>query len=187
MSQMKAFCELDEKGKRVEVYFRYDPDLKDAVKAIPGARASFVNEKFKCWTIPKDLQCAKALRKIFGDGLELGNAVKAWANEERVKARNLESLAKSDEAELKVLPNEIPELNDFLRPFQRADVAFMAQANLLNANEPGLGKTVEVIASVFEGRLDMGPQLVVAPKTALETVWRYEIERWTDHFVFTMS
>lgn len=184
---MKAFCELDDKGKRIEVYFRYDPEWKDAVKAIPGAKPVYVNEKFKCWTIPKDLQCAQALRKIFGDDLELGKAVTKWGREERVRSRNLQTLAKSDDAELRVLPEALPELHDFLRPFQRADVAFMAQANLLNANEPGLGKTVECIAATFESGLEMGPQFVVAPKTALDTVWRYEIERWTDHFVFTLS
>jgi SNF2 family DNA or RNA helicase len=184
---VRAFCELDEKGKRIEVHFRFDPEQKEAVKAIPGARAKFVDEKFKCWTIPKDIQCAKDLRKIFGDDLELGEAVKAWGLEERARTRNLESLARADEADLKVLPEVNPELNEFLRPFQRADAAFMAEANVLNANEPGLGKTVECIAAVFEAKLDEGPHLVVAPKTSLDTVWRYEIERWTDHFVFTFS
>lgn len=183
----RAFCELDERGKRIEVYFRYREDLKDRVKAIPGARASWVDEKFKCWTIPLDMEAAKELRTIFGDELELGVAVTRWGRKERARTRNLASLAKSDDAELKVLPDVLPELHDFLRPFQRADVAFMAQTNVMNANEPGLGKTVECIAAVFEGRLDNGPQLVVAPKTSLDTVWRYEIERFTDHYVFTLS
>lgn len=184
---MKAFCELDEKGKRIEVHFRYDPELKDAVKAISGARAKFVDEKFKCWTIPKDMQSAKELRAIFGDDLELGEVVTAWGLEERARTRNLEALAKADDAELKVLPNVLPELYEFLRPFQRADVAFMAETSVMNANEPGLGKTVECLAAVYEAQLNNGPQLVVAPKTSLETVWRYEIERWTDQFVFTLS
>jgi SNF2 family DNA or RNA helicase len=184
---MRAFCELDEKLKRIEVYFSFDPEAKDAVKAIPGARAKWVDEKFKCWTIPKDMQCAKDLRKIFGDDLELGEAVTEWGKAERARTRNLASLAKADDAELTVLPQVAPELYEFLRPFQRADVAFMAETSVMNANDPGLGKTIECIGAVYEAKLDEGPHLVVAPKTALDTVWRFEVERWTDHFVFTYS
>jgi SNF2 family DNA or RNA helicase len=184
---MRAFCELDEKGKRIEVHFSYSPDAVEAIKTIAGHKFVPRDKGGPYWTIPKDMQCAKELRQVFGNDLQLGDAVTAWGLEERARTRNLESLAKADSADLVVLPEVNPELNEFLRPFQRADVAFMAQTSVMNANEPGLGKTVECIGAVYEAKLDEGPHLVVAPKTSLDTVWRYEVERWTDHFVFTHS
>jgi Zierdtviridae DNA helicase len=184
---VRAFCELSEDGKRIEVHFPYSPDAVEAVKTVGGYKFVPREKGGPHWTIPKDMQSAKELREAFGDGLELGDAVTAWGLEERARTRNLESLAKADAADLTVLPEVLPELNEFLRPFQRADVAFMSQSSVLNANEPGLGKTVECIGAVYEAKLDEGPHLVVAPKTSLDTVWRYEVERWTDHFVFTHS
>jgi Zierdtviridae DNA helicase len=184
---MRAFCELSENGKRIEVHFPFSPDAVVAIKTVGGYRFVPREKGGPHWTIPKDMQSAKELREAFGDGLELGDAVTAWGRQERARTRNLESLAKADTADLVVLPEVNPDLNEFLRPFQRADVAFMAQTSVMNANEPGLGKTVECIGAVYEAKLDEGPHLVVAPKTSLDTVWRYEVERWTDHFVFTHS
>lgn len=182
-----SFCELSEDGKRIEVYFRYSPGAVEGIKTVPGARFVPKEKGGPHWTIPKDMISAQRLREAFGDGLQLGKAVKKWAKVEVRQARNLATLATSDDAKLKVLPNALPELAAFLRPFQRADVAFMAQTSVMNANQQGLGKTVEAIAAVFEGGLDDGPQLVVAPKTSLETVWEYELDRWVGDPVFILS
>jgi SNF2 family DNA or RNA helicase len=86
----------------------------------------------------------------------------------------------------------IPGMTEWFRGYQRADVQFMAATSCLNANEPGLGKTTEAIGAIFEAGLQDGAHLVVAPKTSLSTVWRWEIERWTEklekpHEVITYS
>src|SRR5262245_29310943 len=185
---MKAFCELTEDGKRIEVHFLYNPEAVAGIKTINGRTFVPKEKGGPFWTIPKDMGSAQHLRKVFGDGLQLGDAVKAWANEERRTARNLSSMAKSDDATLEVLAKKCPEFEAWLRPYQKADIAFMAQTSLMNANEPGLGKTAEVLAAVVECGLDMGPHLVVAPKTALDTVWLTQIERWLPgHEVFIKS
>jgi SNF2 family DNA or RNA helicase len=76
----------------------------------------------------------------------------------------------------------------WLRPYQRADVKFMATTNCLNLCEPRLGKTTETIGAIFEAGLENGPHLVVSPsKTSLDSIWRYEVERWTNHHVITWS
>ena len=64
------------------------------------------------------------------------------------------------------------------RPFQK-DAALFAQAyrNVLIADEPGLGKTLESIAAVI-GSGTNGSILVVAPKTAMYVTWPAEFERW---------
>jgi SNF2 family DNA or RNA helicase len=182
-----AFCELDARGKRIEVHFKYDPVTKEAVKMIPGSRAVYEGEKFKHWTVPLDMECAQMLRNIFGPGLTLGDAVRAWGQQARAAQRNLSTLAVADDAELQRLPGVLPELAEFLRPYQRADTAFMAATSVGNFNQPGLGKTVETIAAIYEAGLEDGPQLVIAPATSLDTVWKFEYEKWTDMPVVLLS
>jgi len=141
------------------------------------------------WTIPLDLIAMRRLREEFGDGLQLGAALVAWGRAEVAKESKLQSLSTSDDVPLKELKiaKKLPKLAKWFRPYQRADVKFMATTSCLNLLEPRLGKTTEVIASVFEADLENGPHLVVAPKSTLDTVWRMEIERWTDHVVVTFS
>jgi SNF2 family DNA or RNA helicase len=64
------------------------------------------------------------------------------------------------------------------RPFQK-DAALFAQyhRNVLIADEPGLGKTLESIAAVV-GSNTSGSVLVVAPKTAMYVTWPAELQRW---------
>jgi SNF2 family DNA or RNA helicase len=184
---IESFCEINEKGTRIEVHFRYSEAAVEAIKTVPGARFVPKDKGGPFWTIPLDMQSARKLRLAFGESLQLGEAVKEWGKQARARSRNLQSLVKSDDAQLERLPDVLPELAAWLRPFQRADVKFLAQTSALNANEQGLGKTVEAIAAVFEAGLDHGPQLIIAPKTSLETVWKYELDRWVGDPVYILS
>jgi SNF2 family DNA or RNA helicase len=118
----------------------------------------------------------------------------------------LKSLAESDTAKLEVLPIVLPKLYEAIHlgplgrwmspeereagleaeaSFQAADVAFMAHAdNPLNGNHPGLGKTLEAIAAIYEAKIDYGPKLVIAPKSALETTWADELGEWQEEPVY---
>lgn len=185
---MQAFCELSPDGKRIEVRFPYSIETKDAVKRVPGSRfvpAKNGNKAF--WTVPADLDAARRLREEVGMGLELGERVKAWGRDEIQRRRNLDTLTTADDAELSALPGVAPELAGWLRPYQRADTMMMAQTNVLNANQPGTGKTVEVIAALAEsGLLFSAPHIVVAPVKSLVNVWAKELREWFPHYpIFT--
>jgi SNF2 family DNA or RNA helicase len=169
MTALKAFCELNEKGDRIEVYFSYDPAAVAAIRNVPGRR--FSKEPRPHWTIPADLTSADRLREEFGTGLQLGDAVRAWGREERSRQRNLGSLVTAEDAELENIPAD---RRDWLRPYQRADVKMMSLTNVLNANQPGVGKTVEVIYAVQEAQLK-GPHLVIAPITLHRDPWLDEL------------
>lgn len=186
---MQAFAELNEKGDRIEVHFHWDPQVKDAVKSIPGARFVPREKGGPFWQLPRDLTTARLLRERIGRGLELGEGIKEWGREAVRDQRKLMAIALRDDAPLEELKitSKLPTLAKWLRPYQRADVAFFGTTSALNLNEPRLGKTAETIALAYEADLEGGPQLVVAPQKALETVWRMEIERWTDDKVFTFS
>lgn len=63
-----------------------------------------------------------------------------------------------------------------LREYQRRDIEFMVgNRRVLNANEPGLGKTLESLLAIKE--LDGLRALIVCPKMAMG-VWREEAEKW---------
>ncbi len=187
MPDIRSFCELDAKGKRIEVHFPYSPMAVAAMRKVPGRRFVDETKGGPYWTIPKDMIACHRLRTAFGEGLEMGKGVEKWARKEVKRTRNLASLSKQDDAELENLPAILPELAAILRPFQRADVKMMSQTSVLNANEQGLGKTIETIAAIFEGKLDDGPQLVVCPKTSLHTVWKLELDTWVGDPVFILS
>lgn len=186
---MQAFAEINEKGDRIAVYFRWDPVLKDRVKAVPGARFVPREKGGPYWQLPLDLLSARLLREAVGPELKLGNALKQWGREAIKKDQTLRALSLVDDVPVEELKinEKLPELAKWLRPYQRADVKFLATTNALNLNEPRLGKTVETIGAIYEADLENGPHLVVAPQSSLETIWRMEIERWTDGRVFTYS
>lgn len=167
------------------------------------------------WWVPADMATAKLLREVFGDRLVLSPRLRRWGAVRARRARTLSSMALADTATLTRLPTRLPMLYDALYvgprgaamnnqefrkarkepegSFQLADVAFMARAisesgiNCCNANQPGMGKTVETIGAVFESGRDEGPNLVIAPVTSLDVVWLYELEKWQDHPVIIAS
>jgi len=63
-----------------------------------------------------------------------------------------------------------------LRPYQVDDIAFMTKhKRVLNANEPGLGKTLETLTAI--NNLPPGKTLIISPKMATG-VWQFEAMQW---------
>jgi SNF2 family DNA or RNA helicase len=190
----KAFAEISPDGSKIEVHFRYELDLYSSIKAIPDARFRGANEGGPLWLVPLNLDVARRVNEEFGDRIVYGKALRQWIRESRKREENLHALATADSIPLKELKmaKKLPALAKWYRPYQRADVKFLGSTSALNLLEQRLGKTTEIIGAVFESDLENGPHLVVAPRTSLNTVWRYEIERWTKdlekpHEVITYS
>lgn len=170
MTALRAFAEINDAGTRIAVHFRYSTEAVEAIREIPG-RKFHGDDRPKYWSVPLDLDSGRRLREVFGAGLELGDALKAWGREEVRRQRQLSSLVTADDAELERVRAEQV---DWLRPYQRADVKLMATANVLNANQPGVGKTVETIYAVEE-RGERGLHVVIAPITLHKDPWRDEL------------
>lgn len=179
-------AEISSDGKAVDLDFPYSPQRVELVKEISSWR--FVSrsrkDKRKVWRVDLDLPTMRRLREKFGDELELKDKLRAWGHREVEDERNLVDLSTADDAELVNVPKPLlegakrPDGRYFeLRPYQRADIAFMAQGSFINANQPGSGKTSEHICAVMENELTWGQNLVFAPVTSLEVVWQYEIEQ----------
>lgn len=182
---MSITAEIAVSGSTIELWFPYSTAAVKAVKAIPGARFVPPERGGPCWRIPKTLKSARLMRETFGLGIKHGPNLRAWGRAAVREERELKSLALADDGQLERLPHVLPLLAEALYPYQRADVAFMARNNLINANEPGLGKTLETVAATHEMEPHSGARLVLAPSTALRSVWQAEIQRWTADVVLT--
>ena len=66
-----------------------------------------------------------------------------------------------------------------LRDFQKEDVLFMRKHNynVLNANAPGTGKTIEVLASIGIDRDKLCPAIIIAPASVTDN-WKTEANKW---------
>lgn len=194
---MKVLAERDKGPGRIRVSFGYDKDLVDKIKTVDGRK---YDGETKSWTVPLDMTICRRLRTVFGRELSIGPALHEWASEQvRVEAA-LGSMAMADTATLERLPSALPALYraihlgplglqmtpeeadramDGPASYQAADVAFMASSvACLNGNQPGLGKTIETIASIWECGTEEGSHLVIAPSAAVDGVWDEELVKW---------
>lgn len=175
-------AELSANGETVLVTFNYNPAHVKAVKQVPSAR--FVGRdkpEGPAWRLNLDLPTMRKLREQFGDQLELGERLREWGTSKVQQERNLTELSEANDAELENVPAKMVKgckangRQFKLRPYQKADIKFMASTNVLNANQPGAGKTMETIVALFEAEMEWGQHLVFAPVTSLRTVWEAEI------------
>lgn len=91
--------------------------------------------------------------------------------EEHARAAGLVALSAARDAAIK-----LPSLGGELKPFQRAGVQYLlSQRRSFLADEQGLGKTVEALATIEAA--DAYPAIVVCP-ASLKLNWRREIGRW---------
>ncbi len=91
--------------------------------------------------------------------------------EEHARAAGLVALSAATDA-----PLEVAGLGGELKPFQRAGVSYLlAQRRAFLADEQGLGKTIEALATLeADGAY---PAIVVCP-ASLKLNWLRELERW---------
>jgi SNF2 family DNA or RNA helicase len=139
-----------------------------------GPGLSFVLEMETCRKIRSKIEDA-----IFSEELL------DWGRKVRDEQVSLVELAAEQDVDLKIVPVRIPEMGEKLRDYQRVGIKFISECpNPLIADQPGLGKTWQVIGGVYESGLADGPNLVVCPKIAIEDVWLKELHRFQENPVF---
>lgn len=150
------------------IEFPYHPEVVAAVKKIPGRQWDM---KKKVWTAPLNI-LAVELADSFDFAIDDSLRAEIIAS----VAQEAELLAKSNAVDADV---EVPTLSGTLMPYQRAGVAYAAKVGrCLIADQMGLGKTVEAIATL-EAR-DAFPAIIVCPASLKEN-WRREITKWLPH------
>jgi SWI/SNF-related matrix-associated actin-dependent regulator of chromatin subfamily A-like protein 1 len=138
-------------------------------------RASGVGEHARLHAIRADPFCVPALDSFLAEGevwidpeaLELLQEIR----EQHAEAVGLVELSAATDAVL-----EIPGLGGELKPFQRAGVCYLlAQRRAFLADEQGLGKTIEALATLEAA--GAYPAIVVCP-ASLKLNWLHELRRW---------
>lgn len=165
---------IEKKGKRIEVHS--DRPLPGFKTAIPGAYETVAGY----WTVPLSLESGKLLQERYGKELHIGSELRRWARGVQQSRKYMSRLSAAEDATLHVLPRVAPKLAEAMerRTYQRVGVRFIADNHAtLEADDPGLGKTLMALGGILEAEVP-GPYLVVAPKTASESVWKREIQRW---------
>jgi hypothetical protein len=91
--------------------------------------------------------------------------------QEHAQSAGLVALSCAEDAEL-----DVPGLGGQLKPFQRAGVSYLLRRRrAFLADEQGLGKTIEALATVQAA--EAFPAVIVCPAN-LKLNWQREIERW---------
>lgn len=180
MSKTAITVELAKQGDSALVTFAYNPGHVATVKRVANVR--FVGPdkpEGPAWRCPLDMTTMRDLRSKFGDQLTIGPKLKVWAKGQVEREAKLTDMSQADDADLTNVPAKLRKVGNkkvALRPYQKADIAFMASTNVINANQPGAGKSLETIFAVMEAGMTWGQHLVFAPKSALSTVWEEEIK-----------
>lgn len=176
----------------------YSKKRTEQVRTIPGR--SFVKRGGPHWHVPLDMEGCRALRATFGDDLQIGAELLAWAKVAVRQEHALGSIAQATTSTLERLPMVLPALYRAIHlgplgrhmtpaeqdaamlgpaSYQAADVNFLVQAPApLNGNEQGTGKTIEWIAAVWEAGMEDGDHLVICPKAAVDGTWLGELTQW---------
>ena len=168
---MTISVELDATGS--DIIIDADWRFKELCKSLPGATFDGSISK---WKVPVSWSACLALRSTFKEELVLGDALKAWASNERstridpaMALRDLESLPDGETG------------NEDLFPHQRAGVKYLSVAKrALLADEPGLGKTAQAIRGlkqIQENGDAVFPAMIVCPNT-LKKNWKREFAKW---------
>lgn len=147
------------------VTFPYSADVVQAVREIPGRR--FVPAS-KTWHIP-DSAVAMAVLPTFAEthNFTIEDGLLEEAEQIATQSTTLLTASTGTEADI-----EIPGLKRALYPFQRAGVKYAVMVKrCLIADEPGLGKTIQALATIEY--LKAYPALVICP-AGLKYNWARE-------------
>jgi hypothetical protein len=168
--------DLDDKGEKI--ILRSSRATPGLAKHVPGSR--FSKEGGPHWNIPLSMDSCRSLRRRFGDELRVGSRLSSWAREAMAGEERMRDLSRATDAELLRVPEVSPVLAAAManRTNQRVGARNIAEGRrVLNADQPGLGKTLEAIGGIIESGIP-GPYLAIAPKTAVTSVWELEVPRW---------
>lgn len=183
MVQVRA--EILEERIAVKSDRRFPGDY-DMSKSVPGGRW---NKEGRHWNYPLNWTTCTILRSVYSDMLVLGPLLTAWGRAEKARLASVRSLGASYDAELQRIPKHAPVLDAAMavRTYQRVGARFIAEnRKVLLADEPTLGKTIQILGGLVEAGLEEGLHLIVAPKSSLKSTWADEVFKWTDFHPFWM-
>lgn len=162
--------DIELKGSYFELSFRYRPAIVERIRMIPGKR---YDGNRKVWTVPASSRVELERMAYQIKQFETINWVSAGANEYNKK-----------EEDIAYDVPELPELtvshNLKIQPYPyqlRGIARGLELKRFMNCDEPGLGKTLQSIATINIG--NAFPCLVICP-SSLKINWEREWQKFTD-------
>lgn len=158
------------KSGRLIFDFEYEPEIVAEIKKIPGR---LWDAKKKFWSIPPVISGIEIADKY---GFSVSSQIRTAIMDSAKKEAELLEKSASIDSDI-----EVQNLSGTLMPYQKAGVSYASSVGrCLIADQMGLGKTVEAIATL-ELR-DAFPAVIVCPASLKEN-WRREINKWLPHRV----
>lgn len=163
----------------IELYMPWKPGGPERCKSVHGAKW---DPKKKCWTYPLLWETCLDLRRKIADPFEMqfdmDPGMRDWAYAEKQRQAEIPDVLSLEAVDL-VLESPALEAAVATRPFQSVGIKFGAMnKEVLLADDPGLGKTLQTIGMFQEAGITRGPILVVAPRAAAVITWPGQIKRW---------
>ena len=156
------------KSGRLVFAFPYDQSIVAEVKELPGR---LWDVKKRVWTAPPSLAAVEIADKY---GFSIAQSLRDMLLKAAERETKLLAASTSTDADV-----SIPTLSGTLMPYQKAGVAYASTVGkCLIADQMGLGKTVEAIATL-EAK-DAFPAVVICPASLKEN-WRREFAKWLPH------
>lgn len=173
---------VEKVGTRIYLRTPWSPGIPERCKSLGGRWSP----KAKAWTYPLDIEMCRKFREEFGADLNIGPELWAWARNETEREKQLHAVGQVRDMDVMstiALPR-VQETNPGMwaamtnRPYQPVASLYCAEAGQsLLADQPGVGKTIESLGALIEGKVK-GNVLVVAPLKSTQAVWEPEIHRW---------
>lgn len=183
MTTTKTTWSVELNAGAIELRSPYHPDLPHAIRReLPGPARW--DKEARLWRLPLLWETCTGLRALatrFDADLRIGMELTVWARLAKAAQANVPDVDSTDVLPMAKLEAIYPHTAAAIkvRGFQTVGATFMARNRAaLNADQPGLGKTIQTIAAVIESGL-RGPVLVVAaPKSAAVLTWPAELAKW---------
>ncbi len=156
-------------GERFALEILWDPDIATAFEQLPGARAGEL--KIDPW-IADQLDEFVALHQVALSPAAAEKLAELAAQQRAAAA----AVARSRAREAEPIPETAAQLGGELQPFQWAAVRYaLAARRTFLADEQGLGKTVEALATLEAD--DAFPAVVICP-ASMKLTWAREAAKW---------
>jgi SWI/SNF-related matrix-associated actin-dependent regulator 1 of chromatin subfamily A len=161
-------------GERLKLDVLWDPDTGDAFEKLPGAEQAGRVMPLDPWVVDT-LDGFLAMHDV----AVAGSARIALRELREEAAEAAEAIRRSRATSGEPLPEVAERMGGELQPFQWAGVRYALDARrVFLADEQGLGKTVEALATLEAD--DAYPAVVVCP-ASLKLNWERETKRWLPH------
>ncbi len=159
-------------GERLTLETFWDPEIQAAFEQLPGAAANEL--KLDAWIVDK----LDAFIAIHGVEVQpaAAQALELMAEQHRAAQR---AVAASRATSAEPIEEVAARLGGELAPFQWAAVRYALESRrTFLADEQGLGKTVEALATLEAD--DAFPAVVICP-ASMKLTWQKEAARWLPH------